>query len=54
MSNENGVNGQTNDKALQRWLDHDLEVMVNMHEVRFEYRMQSQVYFFLKKSLLTL
>jgi hypothetical protein len=29
---------------LQRWLDHELEVMVNMHEVRFEYEKQSQVY----------
>ncbi|PPR89108.1 hypothetical protein GOBAR_AA31572 [Gossypium barbadense] len=34
---------QTNEKALQRWLDHELEVMVNVHEVRFEYEKQSQV-----------
>lgn len=43
MSNGNGMNGQTNEKALQRWLDHELEVMVNVHEVRFEYEKQSQV-----------
>uniref|UniRef100_A0A2P2M7K1 Kinesin-like protein n=1 Tax=Rhizophora mucronata TaxID=61149 RepID=A0A2P2M7K1_RHIMU len=43
VSNGNGVNGQTNDKSLQRWLDHELEVMVNVHEVRFEYEKQSQV-----------
>ncbi|XVE70124.1 hypothetical protein DITRI_Ditri10aG0046300 [Diplodiscus trichospermus] len=41
--NWNGTNGQTNEKALQRWLDHELEVMVNVHEVRFEYERQSQV-----------
>ncbi|XP_022714583.1 kinesin-like protein KIN-4A isoform X1 [Durio zibethinus] len=41
--NGNGTNGQTNEKALQRWLDHELEVMVNVHEVRFEYEKQSQV-----------
>jgi kinesin family protein 4/21/27 len=29
---------------LQRWLDHELEVMVKEHEVRFEYEKQSQVY----------
>ncbi|GLT58900.1 hypothetical protein SLA2020_317590 [Shorea laevis] len=43
ISNGNGMNGQTNEKALQRWLDHELEVMVNVHEVRFEYEKQSQV-----------
>ncbi|KAA3476480.1 kinesin-like protein KIN-4A [Gossypium australe] len=41
---------QTNEKALQRWLEHELEVMVNVHEVRFEYESQSQVY--VTKSLL--
>ncbi|KAL0746539.1 hypothetical protein Bca101_028541 [Brassica carinata] len=30
-------------KALQRWLDHELEVMVNVHEVRQEYEKQSHV-----------
>lgn len=35
---------QTNEKTLQKWLDHELEVMVNVHEVRFEYEKQSQVY----------
>ncbi|KAM7278761.1 hypothetical protein ACFE04_005895 [Oxalis oulophora] len=43
ISNGNGTNGQTNEKSLQRWLDHELEVMVNVHEVRFEYEKQSQV-----------
>ncbi|KAK5831873.1 kinesin-like protein KIN-4A isoform X2 [Gossypium arboreum] len=43
IANGNGTNGQTNEKALQRWLDHELEVMVNVHEVRFEYEKQSQV-----------
>ncbi|KAJ9559868.1 hypothetical protein OSB04_005028, partial [Centaurea solstitialis] len=42
-SNTNGANGQNNEKALQRWLDHELEVMVNVHEVRHEYEKQSQV-----------
>ncbi|KVH98313.1 Kinesin, motor domain-containing protein [Cynara cardunculus var. scolymus] len=42
-SNTNGANGQNNEKALQRWLDHELEVMVNVHEVRHEYGKQSQV-----------
>ncbi|OVA15880.1 Kinesin [Macleaya cordata] len=32
-----------NEKSLQRWLDHELEVMVNVHEVRFEYEKQSEV-----------
>ncbi|GLT34220.1 hypothetical protein SLA2020_087470 [Shorea laevis] len=43
ISNGNGMNGQTNEKALQRWLDHELEVILNVHEVRFEYEKQSQV-----------
>ncbi|CAN7101866.1 unnamed protein product [Brassica rapa subsp. narinosa] len=38
-----GTNGQTNEKSLQRWLDHELEVMVNVHEVRHEYEKQSHV-----------
>ena len=37
------LNLQNNEKSLQRWLDHELEVMVNVHEVRFEYEKQSQV-----------
>ncbi|EXB56498.1 Chromosome-associated kinesin KIF4A [Morus notabilis] len=41
--NGNGTNGQSNEKSLQRWLDHELEVMVNVHEVRYEYDKQSQV-----------
>ncbi|XP_044510092.1 kinesin-like protein KIN-4A isoform X2 [Mangifera indica] len=43
ISNGNGTNGLSNEKSLQRWLDHELEVMVNVHEVRFEYEKQSQV-----------
>ncbi|KAJ4825630.1 Kinesin-like protein KIN-4A [Turnera subulata] len=43
VPNGNGTNGQSNEKSLQRWLDHELEVMVNVHEVRFEYEKQSQV-----------
>ncbi|PPD82061.1 hypothetical protein GOBAR_DD21006 [Gossypium barbadense] len=34
---------QTNEKALQQWLEHELEVVVNVHEVRSEYESQSQV-----------
>ncbi|KAA8531670.1 hypothetical protein F0562_006613 [Nyssa sinensis] len=34
--------GQSNEKNLQRWLDHEVEVMVNVHAVRFEYEKQSQ------------
>ncbi|OVA19021.1 Kinesin [Macleaya cordata] len=33
----------TNEKSLQQWLDHELEVTVNVHEVRVEYERQSQV-----------
>ncbi|KAM0032689.1 putative plus-end-directed kinesin ATPase [Helianthus debilis subsp. tardiflorus] len=39
----NGTNVQSNEKSLQRWLDHEVEVMVNVHEVRHEYEKQSQV-----------
>lgn len=42
-TNGNGVNGQSNEKSLQRWLDHEIEVMVNVNEVRYEYEKQSQV-----------
>ncbi|KAK4352113.1 hypothetical protein RND71_027631 [Anisodus tanguticus] len=42
-SNVHVANGQSNEKSLQRWLDHELEVMVNVHEVRHEYEKQSQV-----------
>ncbi|XP_028764119.1 kinesin-like protein KIN-4A isoform X2 [Neltuma alba] len=43
--NSNGhlLPGQTNEKSFQRWLDHELEVMVNMHEVRAEYDKQNHV-----------
>ncbi|KAI9089302.1 hypothetical protein K1719_029581 [Acacia pycnantha] len=35
--------GQMNDKSFQRWLDHELEVMVHVHEVRAEYDKQNHV-----------
>ncbi|KAL2318511.1 hypothetical protein Fmac_032387 [Flemingia macrophylla] len=41
--NGSGINGQSNEKSLQRWLDHEMEVMVKEHEVRFEYEKQSHV-----------
>ncbi|GMI86467.1 FRAGILE FIBER 1 [Hibiscus trionum] len=43
--NHNGhtPNGQSNEKSVQRWLDHELEVMVNVREVRFAYEKQIQV-----------
>lgn len=42
-TNGNGVNGLSNEKSLQRWLEHEIEVMVNVNEVRYEYEKQSQV-----------
>ncbi|KAF6143958.1 hypothetical protein GIB67_017566 [Kingdonia uniflora] len=42
-SSGNFLNLLSNEKSLQRWLDHELEVMVNVHEVRLEYEKQSQV-----------
>ncbi|KAK1587858.1 hypothetical protein Q3G72_017552 [Acer saccharum] len=36
-------NGQSNEKSLQKWLDNELEVVVNVHEVRFKYEKQSQI-----------
>ncbi|KAI4339834.1 hypothetical protein MLD38_024733 [Melastoma candidum] len=39
----NGNHGQSNDKSLYSWVDQELEVMVNVHEVRLEYKKQSQV-----------
>ncbi|GMI68068.1 FRAGILE FIBER 1 [Hibiscus trionum] len=36
-------NGQSNEKSMQRWLDHELEVMVKVREVRFQYEKQIQV-----------
>ncbi|KAH1082334.1 hypothetical protein J1N35_022095 [Gossypium stocksii] len=43
--NHNGhtPNGQSNEKSLQKWVDHELEVMVKVREVRFEYEKQIQV-----------
>ncbi|GAB2293800.1 Kinesin-like protein KIN-4A [Dionaea muscipula] len=42
-AHSHGPNGQTNEKSLLRWLDNELEVMVNVHEVHTEYEKQSQV-----------
>ncbi|KAL7231770.1 hypothetical protein ACSBR2_009913 [Camellia fascicularis] len=36
-------NRQSDGKNLQRWLDHELEIMVNVHAVCFEYEKQSQL-----------
>lgn len=44
---------QSNEKPSQRWLDHELEVMVNVHQVRHEYDKQSQVYAMLTFFLMT-
>ncbi|BBH05966.1 P-loop containing nucleoside triphosphate hydrolases superfamily protein [Prunus dulcis] len=41
----------SNERSLQRWLDHELEVMVHMYEVRFEYEKQKQVRAALEKEL---
>lgn len=45
-SNLKESNFQVSEKSFQRWLDHELEVMVHVHEVRSEYEKQSQVYDF--------
>eukprot|EP01018_Ginkgo_biloba_P022477 Gb_12250 [translate_table: standard] len=42
-ANGNGSVIQSNEKALQRWLEHELEVTVHVHEVRCEYEKQSEV-----------
>ncbi|ONK70321.1 uncharacterized protein A4U43_C05F32520 [Asparagus officinalis] len=43
IANGNSPGTPVNEKSLQRWLDHELEVMVHVHEVRAEYEKQSQV-----------
>ncbi|CAM8939098.1 unnamed protein product [Rhodiola kirilowii] len=43
VPNGNAANGQSNEKSFQKWLDHELEVIVKVHEVHFEYEKQSQV-----------
>ncbi|WCJ31215.1 Kinesin-like protein KIN-4A [Euphorbia peplus] len=41
--NSNGhASLQSNEKSLRRLLDHELDVMVNVHEVRFQYEKQRQ------------
>ncbi|KAJ0989488.1 hypothetical protein J5N97_007844 [Dioscorea zingiberensis] len=42
-ANGNSPGLPVSEKSFQRWLDHELEVMVNVHEVRSEYEKQSQV-----------
>ncbi|KAJ6907568.1 kinesin-like protein KIN-4A isoform X1 [Populus alba x Populus x berolinensis] len=34
--------GQGNEKSLRRWLDHELEVMVKVHEVRLQHEKQKE------------
>ncbi|KAF7828694.1 kinesin-like protein KIN-4A isoform X2 [Senna tora] len=43
--NSNGhlQHGQINEKYLPKWLDHELEVIVNVHEVRAEFDRQNHV-----------
>ncbi|CAL9755861.1 unnamed protein product [Musa acuminata subsp. burmannicoides] len=43
QNNNSKQNLQFNEKSLQCWLDHELEVMVHVHEVRKEYEKQSQM-----------
>ncbi|KAJ7517209.1 hypothetical protein O6H91_21G014700 [Diphasiastrum complanatum] len=40
MGLTNGVSAQNNEKTLQQWLDHELEVAVRVHEVRTAYEKQ--------------
>ncbi|XP_059645541.1 kinesin-like protein KIN-4A isoform X2 [Cornus florida] len=49
--NRNTATGQSNDKNLQRWLGHELEVMANVHAVRSEYEKQTQLRAALEKEL---
>ncbi|CAK7337713.1 unnamed protein product [Dovyalis caffra] len=41
-SNGHASPGQGNEKSLQRWLDHELEVTVKVHEVRLQHEKQKQ------------
>ncbi|KAF1872380.1 hypothetical protein Lal_00016678 [Lupinus albus] len=43
--------GKVNEKALHRWLDQELEVMVHVHEVRAEFDKQKQVQAALEEEL---
>ncbi|MQL90958.1 hypothetical protein Taro_023556 [Colocasia esculenta] len=54
IANGNTQGNQTNEKFLQQWLDHELDVMVNVHEVRSEYEKQKQVRAALAEELATL
>lgn len=42
-ANGHTPSAQSNEKSLQKWLDNELEVTVNVHEVRYEYEKQCQV-----------
>lgn len=37
---------QVNEKTLRKWLDNELEVVAKVHQVRFQYEKQIQVYVF--------
>lgn len=52
-ANSNGHTpaSQGNERSLQRWLDHELEVMVHVYEVRHEYGKQQQLRTALEKEL---
>ncbi|KAJ6288691.1 hypothetical protein OIU76_024636 [Salix suchowensis] len=43
--------GQGNEKSLRRWLDHELEVMVKVHEVRLQHEKQKQEHAVLAEEL---
>ncbi|KAK1316272.1 Kinesin-like protein FLA10 [Acorus calamus] len=42
-ANGSSISSQGNEKSLQCWLDHELEVVVNVYEAHLEYEKQSQV-----------
>ncbi|PRQ48038.1 putative plus-end-directed kinesin ATPase [Rosa chinensis] len=50
-SNGHASASQGNERSLQRWLDHELEVMVHVYEVRHEYEKQQQLRTALEKEL---
>uniref|UniRef100_A0A1D1ZCR1 Chromosome-associated kinesin KIF4 n=2 Tax=Anthurium amnicola TaxID=1678845 RepID=A0A1D1ZCR1_9ARAE len=54
ITNGNSQGSQSNEKSLQQWLDHEIEVMVNVHEVRSEYEKQKQVRAALAEELATM
>ncbi|XP_004288009.1 PREDICTED: chromosome-associated kinesin KIF4A-like [Fragaria vesca subsp. vesca] len=52
-ANSNGHTSasQGNERSLQRWLDHELEVLVHVYEVRHEYEKQQQLRAAVEKEL---